>query len=883
MNRDALVGRDADVRALREFVDRCAVDTGVLVLSGEPGVGKTALLDAAAEHARAQGMRSVAVSGSEFETGIAFAGLHQVVSLLRGREVTGPLAVALGMARGPRPGREQVVDAVHDLLVEAGAEQPLLVTVDDLHWLDRVTAMVVDEVLRRGALHRVGFLFATRGQAGGGEVRVVLPVSDEAAEELVGSRFPALTPSVRQRLVGAARGNPLALLELPAALTPAQRVGTSAVPEALPLTERLRGAFAARVSALPASTRRALLVAALGGIEEDDLAPAERAGLVDRDDGAVVFRHPLTRSAVVALSTTAERRRAHARLAERTRDRPDRFAWHLAHATAEPDEHVAALVEESAGRSRARGDTAGAVVALLRAADLSTSGADRRRRLAEAAYLGALADGRLRRVPELLDDVRGGDDAAPDLSSAVTAAHYLLFSGEGDVDTAHRLLVGAVEAQEPDTANSTVVDAVITLGWVCYFGGGPRLWDAFHRITAVLGPELPRQVSLLRALCADPVRTALSTVDSLDAEIAELDDHAPVDLVRTAFAGAFVDRVTACREPLSRLLGRAELPGTVELHVLSLLALDRLARGEWDEAVEFADDHVRLADEHGYGLLGCLGLYPRAMVAAGRGDDRTTTGTTNRVIGWAAPRGVTLLSHLAAQALSLAAVGRGDYESAYRHAATVSQPGELASHVPAAPLLVLDLVESALRTGRRDHAVAHVAAARDARLDRLSPRYVLHVGAAEAMIAPDERAFELFDTALGSPGVELWPFEHARVLLLHGERLRRARLNRRARVRLEEARAIFAGLGATPWLARTERELRPTGGHESRSLLTAQQFAVVRLAAEGLTTKEIGQRLTLSPRTVGTHLHQAFPKLGVTSRAGLRDALRSLPDAEGRP
>ncbi|MFI6096494.1 AAA family ATPase [Lentzea sp. NPDC051213] len=864
-----LIGRDDDLAALHAFVDRASAETTALVLAGDPGVGKTALLDAAAEYARSLDLRVLPMSGAEFESELAFAGLHQLVSLLPGAEIAPPLAVALGMAQGPPPNRPGVVEAVCDLLSAAG---PLLVTVDDLHWLDRPSVMVLDEVVQR-SLGGVGFLFAMRGeQAGhvaGAEIRVVRPLSDGAAGELLEERFPAMAPAVRQRLVDDACGNPLALLELPAALTSEQRQDT--------VSERLREVFAARVSALPDATRQGLLLAALESparldlfTSARDLAPAERIGLVDLTGGVVVFRHPLARSAVVTLSTSEERRRAHAVLAERMPDRLDRHAWHLAQTADEHDEHIATLLEEAAAYARRRGDTVGAVSALIRAAELSASIADRGRRLAEAAYIGALADGQLRRVPELLDEVRHGDEL-PSLEIAVAAAHYLLFSGDGDIDTAHRLLAGALEMQKLEEPDDTVTDAVITLGWVCYFGGGPRWWEAFHHITSRMG-ELPTLVELLRAFCADPVRTALSTLDDLDRMIEALDDHVPpVDLVRTGLTGVFVDRLAAFCEPLRRLCERPGLPATAELHTMSLLALERLAASDWDEAVEFADKHVRLADAHGYGLLRCLGLYPRAMVAAGRGDDRAVTELTNRIIGWAAPRGATLLTSLAAQALSLAAIGRGDHESAYRHASTVSPSGELASHVPAAPLFVLDLVESALRLGLRDEAAAHVKAARAARLEEISPRHVLLVGAAEALTSSAP-----FEDVLAQPGVENWPFEHARVLLLHGEQLRRARKNQLARVQLTKAREIFAGLGAERWVARAERELRPADAHRPDSELTAQQLTIVRLAAEGLTNKEIGQRLNLSARTVGTHLYQVFPKLGVASRAGLRDALRRL-------
>jgi DNA-binding CsgD family transcriptional regulator len=319
------------------------------------------------------------------------------------------------------------------------------------------------------------------------------------------------------------------------------------------------------------------------------------------------------------------------------------------------------------------------------------------------------------------------------------------------------------------------------------------------------------------------------------------------------------------------------------LHILSLLGLERFWAGEWAEAGEIADEHVRLSEESGYGLLRCIGLYLQAMVAAGRGDDRTVTEVTDRMVRWAAPRQVALVPRLAAQARTLAALGRGDYESAYRHASAVSPPGVLASHVPHALWFVMDLTEAAMRTGRRAQAEAHVVAARAAGMDAICPRFSLLVAAAAAMTAPDKEAAAHFDAVLARPGLDLMPFEHARVLLVHGERLRRARRNRQARVQLERAREMFERLGADVWRRRAERELEPASSHQADdgpASLTAQQRTIVQLAAAGLTNKQIAQRLFLSSRTVGTHLYQAFPKLGVTNRAGLRDALRDLPDTD---
>ncbi|HEX3780790.1 MAG TPA: AAA family ATPase [Pseudonocardiaceae bacterium] len=929
---DGLFGRAVDLGILREFVDECAVTSAALALSGEAGTGKTALLDAVAEYARVRGARVLRAAGVEFEENLPFAGLHQLVGPLLTKVApasTGTLGVALGMTDGPPPSRPEVADAVRGLLTGLAAEGPVLMVIDDLQWFDRPSTMVLEAVLPHLGRHRVGLLVAVRGDGighfEGVTAHTVAPLTDDAATAMLRARFPAMAAGVRKRLVDEAKGNPLALLELPVALSPGQRTGNDSLPETLPLSERLREVFASRVRTLPEATRRLLLLAVLEGSgslavlapdhadpkhadsnhadsdsanpdgaranpEVPDLGPAERVGLltVDHTHGRLVFRHPLTRSAIVELSTSEERRQAHAVLAERLTDHPDRHAWHRAHAVVEPDEGIAALLEQAAVRTRNRGDVAGAVAALLRAAELSPSGVDRRRRLVEAAYVGAVAGGQLRSVPRLLDDALRCDPdtaATPPLGIAVAAAHHLLLSGEGDADTAHRLLVAALDMRPLplDATDVTVVEAVNTLSWTAYFGGRTELWDAFHRIVARLVPGTPGPLALMNSTLADPARATPLALEELDAAIADLDEQtALIDVVRTSLAGIFVDRLPACREPLRQLRRRhgVEEAGTVLLHILSLSGLERFMAGAWDEAAELADEQVRLAERSGYGLLRCMGLYLQAMLAAGRGDDKAVTELTDRMVGWASPRGFVLVSRLAAQARTLAALGRGDYESAYRHASGISPPGVLASHVPHALWLVTDLTEAAMRTGRRAEAEAHVAAAHAAGLGAFSPRYALLMDAADAMIAPDEQAPARFAAALARPGVEQWPFEHARALLVHGERLRRARMNREARIQLERARQIFERLGAEVWCRRAEREAQPTGSVQGPASLTAQQLTIVELAAAGLSNKQIAERLFLSSRTVGTHLYQAFPKLGVTSRAGLRDALRHLSDTE---
>jgi DNA-binding CsgD family transcriptional regulator len=492
-------------------------------------------------------------------------------------------------------------------------------------------------------------------------------------------------------------------------------------------------------------------------------------------------------------------------------------------------------------------------------------------------------------VPRLLQDATTPDAGdAGSLVASVAAAHHLQLSGDGDIDTAHRLLVGAIEMQpEPyDATSDTMVEALYTLGWVCYFGGRAELWAPFDQALGRLTPDVPELLALLSATFADPARTTLPALGKIDAAVAGLTEQTDaIWVARVGLACMFIDRLAGCRSALWRVLrdGRDGQAVTLSLHALSLLGLDHFMTGEWDVLAALADEHVSLCRTHNYRLLECRGLYLQAMLAAARGDDATTRTLTDQMTRWAIPRRVGAILRLAAQARTLSALTRGDFEAAYQHATAITRPGELADHVPHALWLTLDLTEAAVRTGRPAEAAAHVAAVRQAGLAAISPRQALIVEGAAAVAAPDDAAAALFERALSVPGADRWPFDHARIQLTFGERLRRMKATTDARAQLTAALDTFQRLGAAPWAARASSELRATGlttgdpASTGPASLTPQQRQIAQLAAAGLTNKQIGERLYLSPRTVATHLHQLFPKLGVTTRAALRDALNDLP------
>lgn len=911
-----LVGRQSEIDRLRAFLDAARADGGALLVTGEPGVGKTGLLNVLADVASANGMRILRASGVEFEAATSFSGLNQVLLPLLGELPQLPavhrnaLNIALGFGEGAPPTRLVVSNAALMLLRQTAAARPMLVILDDLPWLDRASAGVMSFVARRLTGSQVALVGAARtGEMhffdhGGIPELEVARLDDVAARLLLDRRFPELAPTVRDRIVAESQGNPLALLELPLTLTAGMRASAKALPSALPLSRRLQALFSTRITDLPARTRQLLLLMALDGtgdvrvlesgatpnVRFRDLVAAEQAGLanVDQATHRLVFRHPLMRSAVVDLSTADERRHAHRALADLWADQPDRHAWHLAEATVEPNEMVAAQLEATATRTLARGDAVGCVKALTRASELSPRSAERQRRLAAAAYIGADVAGDLSNASKVLADLRRGEVALEGSLQAAVAASSFLLNSDGDIATAHRLLVRAIETRVagPDDSDPLLEEALNTLMMVCYYGGSAELWQPFHAIAATV--RAPLTVIQNSKTYADPVRTALLDVERLETTIAALDRETdPTRIVRTGIAGCYIDRMGGCREALWRVVRDARDGGAVAsgLNARIVLAWDDFFTGDWDEACELLDEAIRAAEELGYGLLAWPAKLVQALIASARGDDHLTK-EFNGVLEWAGPRGLGAVGWYAGQAQGLAALGRCDFEDAYQQAIKITPAGTLPSHVPHALVVLMDLVEAAVRTGRHAEAAAHLAAVEAANLARLSSRLALVVGASAALVASDAMASELFERALALPGIERWRFDLARVRLLYGEHLRRRRAMREARVQLDAAREIFEGLQARPWVDRASAELRATGQAKPRAgdsvldRLTPQEYEIVSLAASGLTNKQIAEKLFLSHRTVGGHLHRAFPKLGVATRAALRDALASLSQAQ---
>jgi DNA-binding CsgD family transcriptional regulator len=913
-----LIGRTAELGLMTSFVGRAFGHGDALLLTGEAGVGKTVLLDAVCRIAATEGARIVRAAGVPFEAEVAFAGLNQLFLSLRDRLDAlselhrEALSAALGMGTGPTVGPLVVSTAALALLRDVGEREPVLVVVDDAQWLDRSSAGVLGFIARRLEGSRIGLLTAVRSPAdslllhAGLPQYWVPPLDEQATTELLDSEFPGLAASVRHRVMAAAQGNPLALLELPASMTDEQRRAVVPLPPVLPLSDRLQKLFAHRLQRLPAVTRRMLLLTALDGTGDlralrngssgdgwlDGLAPAERDRLIQVEASAnrFRFRHPLIAAAAVGLATSGERRRAHAVLADLFTDDPERRAWHLAEAVVGPDEPAAALLEVAAERSLHKGDAVRAVHALLRAADISPSGADRARRLAAAAYVGADAGGQLRSVPEWLGAAREADPAAVGSLEVTVAAAYHLLNGEGDVDTAHLMLVRALEdALLRGLGGRAVEEALHLLMLVCHVSGRDEPWRPFESALARLGDGSPAELSVSARLYGEPVHASAAVLDRLEALITTLDDEVdPTRILRVAIAAFYVDRLAACRSSLWRVVenGRDGGAPSSAVNAWMLLAHEGYREGRWDTAARAAAEGIAWSERLGYRLIALPGLSCQALLSAARGDDEATRSSTDGLVTWAAPRGAGMLDHFAAWARALAALGRRDYEDAYRLTTTISPPGRLAPHVPVALWVAKDLVEAAVRTGRSEEARAHVAAMQRTEIFRLRPRLTLLCAGAAALVATGGDAGDRYREALAVPGAEQFPFEHARVQLAYGEHLRRTRSTSAARVQLAAALETFERLGARPWVDHALHELRATGQthqapteqHHDPPALTPQEHEIASLAASGLSNKQIGSRLYLSPRTVSGHLYRTFPKLGITTRAALRDALsRAVP------
>ncbi|GAA3722501.1 AAA family ATPase [Gordonia hankookensis] len=918
----ALLGRTGDINRISQLLTTITAGSSEsLAVVGEPGIGKTEILATAAGLGESRGCRVLHATGVEFETDIDFATLQElllpVVDSPRatGRAWATTLRGALGLEDGAIPDIRAVLRATTRSIEELAADGPVLIVVDDLHWADAASREVLDGLAAVGPA-RVGILTATRdrGLSGRHEMRLE-PLDDVDGAALLDAIGPSLAPSVRARLLAEAQGNPLALVDLPAAIPIEQRSGTTSLPPLLPLTHRLRDAFAPQIAALGADARLLLLLHVLqptasvadlaaavpDGSATGAIADATDAGVITVSgvgpDARISLCRPLFGSALLSDSTPQERTNAHRRLGRllvrtppetsESRTEPESRTVpesSTANGAGRYDEPRASHLERSAEAAVRDGDWTDALALFTRAAGLTPTPPDRARRLARAAYIAAGSDSSM--ALELIDEIRELDPGFTQSLTAASAAATLIASGhDGDIDMAHQILARAIDgyARHTDPTDEALMDAIGELRWVCWLGGREELWPAYYRALDRLTPRPPVVADLASRTSLDPARTTARTLREVDALIrgvhAETD---PVQVIQIAEMAVTFDRLSDCLVALDRIVDAAEHRGPVlpAIWALLMIARDARNRGDWQTGVDAVDRARRLANGGDYNLLLWAADYEMAWLAAAKGDRASMMVLTDAMAAWAIPRRATTVIACVEHVETTAAAGRGDAEGVLAHATSISPIGEFAAHAWMAISVALDVVDAAVRLRRLDLARAHVDAMDRIGYGRLSPRMAMIHLVARALIADDEQARELYRQALAVPGATTWRFDHARALLMFGAHLRRHHVAAASRPLLTEALATFDELGARPWSDRARAELEATAAtrlvmtEAMSGSLTPQERQIAELAAQGMSNKKIAERLAISHRTVGNHLHKAYRKLGVASRGGLRDALR---------
>ena len=914
-----LIGRRRECEVLDALVE--AVRAGgsrALVLRGEAGMGKTALLEYMV--GQASGLRVARAAGVQSEMELAFAGLHQLLAPMLDcvEGLPGPqrdaLRTAFGFGPGPVPDRLVVALAVLGLLSDAGEDQPLVCVVDDEQWLDRASAQVLAFVARRLDAETVGLVFAARAPsdelAGLPELVVEGLGAADAGALLDSALTGPLDARVRDQIVSETRGNPLALLELPRGITPAELAGGFALPGAVALSGRIEESFRRRLEALPAETRRLLLLAAADpvgepllvlraaervAVETDAAIAAVEAGLVEF--GALVrFRHPLVRSAVYRSASLQERRDAHRALAEATdpaRD-PDRRAWHLAQAAPGPDEQVACELERSAGRAQARGGLAAAAAFLERAATLTPEPARRAQRLLAAARAKRDA-GALDAALALLVAVEAGPLDALRIAEVEHLRGQIAFDQRRIADAAG-LLLGAATRLEPlnaDSARETHLEAIGAALWANDVDSPRRLLEAAAAARAAPpGREPPGVVDLLLdafairltdgyAAAAPTLTLALERFLALDAGTDEAGRWLSLTGGR---AGAIIAVELWDAEAWHALVDHqvrfARATGAlVHLQLaVNLLAGAELAAGELSAALELFEEDRVIAEAIGNPPLS----LNQVMLAAWRGDPAPASELIDATIEGRAARGIGTIPAIYARAVLYN--GLGHHEAA-RDAAWRAFERD---PVGFGPFVAPELAEAASRTGdvERVRAVLVWLSERT----RVTPtEWALGIEArVRALLSEGDDAERFHRESIARLGRTRLRVQVARAHLLYGEWLRRERRRIDARQHLRTAHEMLDTMGIDGFAERARRELSATGETarqrtvETRDELTAQEALIARLARDGLSNPEIGTRLFISPLTVKYHLRKVFSKLGISSRSELDRVLSNEQMHAGR-
>jgi len=901
-----LLGRERERVALDRLLEAARGEHGgVLVVHGEPGVGKTALLDYAVAAGRE--FRVVRTVGVEGEMELPYAALQQLCSPILELTERLPmpqrdaLTIAFGLSAGAPPTPFLVGLAALGLLSEATQERPLLCVVDDAQWLDRASARALAFVARRLLAEKIALVFAARELgdtlAGLPELRVE-PLGRRDARTLLESVLPApVDEHVLDRIVLETHGNPLALLELPRGMTPIQLAGGFGLP-AVPLSTSIEESFTRRLARLPGDARRLLLIAAADptgdpavvwraarqlGIPESIAETVEAKDLLELG-ARVVFRHPLVRSAVYRAAGRKERRAVHLALAEATDPEidPDRRAWHRAHAASTPDENVAAELERSAGRAQARGGLAAVAAFLERSAELTPEPAQRAQRLLAAA--GAKRDAGA--LDAALDLLAGIDAAALD---ELGRARADLLRGQIALEQrrggeAGQLFLGAArrfERLDPELARETYLEALAGAmsSDVEVPGGAAAVAKAARGAPAVPGP--PRTVDVLLdafairltdgyAAAAPTFARALELLLAIDVSDDDVSRRLSVSNTRNSnivvlemWDDEALHRLAARQVQVARDAG-----ALVHLQfALSFLARSQMLAGDLTSASLMVDEARLIAEATGNRSL----VNAPMILAAWRGDEARASALIEATSEEAAARG--WISNNYARCVLYNGLGRHDTARDAALEAFQLDPVGYGSY------LLPELIEAASRTGDRTLL--------ESALEWLSERtavikseWALGIQArVRALLSDGEAAEPLYRASIEHLAGTRVRVELARTHLVYGEWLRRERRRRDARTQLRTALESFTSMGAEAYAQRAERELLATGERARKRTvdtldeLTPQEDHIARLAARGSTNREIAAQLFISPSTVEYHLRKAFRKLDVKSRTQLADRI----------
>ena len=855
--------------------------------------------------------RVLRTAGTSPEMGLAMAGLYQLLAPLfpLAPQISEPrqaaLRVAFGIATGQRPEPFGVAMAALDLLVEAAAEQPLLVIAEDVHLLDTATVEVLRFVARRLEHDPVVLLATARDEEPdplGGAAACLLdlgPLDAGGSRQLLELAAPELTGSVRAAVLRVAEGNPLALVELPK--TPGLTLQPTAGSQWLPLTQRLLAAFTARVERLPPATRTALTLLALNDTESLPevlqalgtqgrpaplavVEPAIDAALVELSGSELRFRHGLMKSAVYGLASPSSRVAGHLALARAVGAGTDRGVMHRARAAEGPDDALAADLDLVAERALGRGAVSTAVTTLARAADLTTSAELKRRYLFRAAALayelgqGNVADAH-RAVLALLADDEHSRLLLEELGEAADAGAG---GGSARIQSLISLADRARRLGDERLAGSFLRSAALRC-WHRQPDGDPSRRIAQHVADAAGSLTDPQRAVMLAY--ADPVGSAAAVTEILTGVVtADLDSVTVQALGHAASCiGNFELADMLFADAIARLRAEGRLQFLARAIVLQAWA--RLRRGQWSTAMPLAEEGTRLSEESGQAEYQSAGFAAQAMVAALRGETAEAASAADQAERIAFPGQMTIVLAISQLARATAAAGEGDFSRAWDYLSRLHQQADPAYHPPQALWSLSHLAYAAVqcdRVARTRKMVAKVRSRMQA--EPAVPVIRMNLIYADALLAPEElmedQVRAALDTEVGS-----WPFERSRMQLLLGSRRRRRKRIQEARELLRAAQAGFDNLGASLWVERAGKELRAAGvasGAPAPALwssLSAQELQVARMAAEGLSNREIGERLYLSHRTVASHLYRIFPKLGITSRAQLTVMSLDLPGA----